>query len=72
MDTCRRRSGCSAAVEGSGIRDGDVEHPSEFAGFLDVAAGVRHSTSRHCRWSCLLGLLEFAGNVESAWKLMGL
>ena len=54
-----------------GIEEGDVEHPSELAGVLDVASGVRHGASRHCRWS-VFRLLELSRDVESVRKLVGL
>lgn len=54
-----------------GVEEGDIEHPSELAGVLDVASGVRHGTSRHCRCS-VFRLLELSGDVESVRKLVGL
>lgn len=55
-----------------GIEEGDVEHPPKLAGLLDVASGVRHGTSRHCRWSWFFRLFELTGDVESIRKLVGL
>lgn len=54
---------------GGRINDWYVEHFAELAGFLNVAAGVRHGSRRHCGLP-LLELLGSTRDIEPAAELV--